>query len=53
MTAAEWQAANRRLHELEEKKMLPAETMADLKRWWQEKLTERREGKVIKLPWVE
>ena len=48
MTAQEWQTATQRLKELEEKKLLPAETIADLKRWWREKLVTERDGKVIK-----
>jgi len=48
MTAQEWLMGSRRLRELEEKKVLPAETIADLKRWWREKLVTERDGKVIK-----
>lgn len=52
MTAEQWQTANRRMQELQKKKPFPEETMTDLKRWWHEKLAERREGKIITLPWV-
>lgn len=38
MTAAEQAQATARLRELEEKELLPAETIRELKRWWQEKL---------------
>jgi hypothetical protein len=38
MTAAEISAATQRLRELEEKKLLPSETIRDLWRWWREKI---------------
>ena len=38
MTAAEISAATQRLRELEEKQLLPSDTIRELKSWWREKL---------------
>lgn len=38
---------------MEEKGLIPAETMRDLKSWWREKLSEKSAGKVVTMPWIE
>ena len=39
-----------RLHEIEEKKLLPEETIRELKKWWVEKLRADERGKIIPFP---
>lgn len=56
MTAAEISEATRRLRELEEKRLLPEETIRELKRWWREKIRADRlpnHPKVILSPFFE
>lgn len=53
MTAAEILVAMQRLHELEEKQLLPSDTIRELKSWWREKLRTDRipnHPKVILFP---
>lgn len=50
MTGAEMDAATLRLRELEEKKLLPKETIRDLKIWWRGKLREYGREKIIPFP---
>ena len=49
MTAAERAQATERLRELEAKKLLPAETLRDLRAWWREKQREYG-AKIIPFP---
>lgn len=50
MTAAEMDAATRRLQFLADSQSLPAETISDLKRWWREKRREAGREKIIPFP---
>lgn len=50
MTVSEAKSGTQRLRELEEKKILPEETIRLLKKWWREKLREGEHGKIIPFP---
>lgn len=47
MTASQMDEATLRLKELERQKVLPEETIRDLKNWWREKLRETSGAKII------
>ena len=51
MTAKEKEKATFRLKELERRRVLPEETLRDLKKWWREKLRESG-GKIIAFDFV-
>lgn len=48
MTAQERVIATERLNELERKELLPAETLRDLRAWWQSTLR-REQNKVVNI----
>ena len=50
MTLAEALLGTKRLHELTEKKLLPEETIRELKKWWVEELRAGERGKIIPFP---
>ena len=50
MTLEEALLGTQRLHEMEEKKWLPEETIRELKKWWVEKLRAGERGKIIPFP---
>lgn len=50
MTQEVAKLGTQRLHELEEKKLLPEETIRELKKWWVEKLRAGERGKIIPFP---
>ena len=55
MTAAEIATATQRIRELEEKHLLPPDTIRELKSWWREKLHTKRDPQhpnVILSPFV-
>ena len=51
MTAKEKEKATFRLKELERRRVLPEETLRDLRKWWREKLRES-ESKIIAFDFV-